>query len=115
MRRVSCLPRLSPRRSRRRAGSCDTTEYRTIGEPRAAWVVEPEDAAHQLARGIEARDQLAVRIDDLPLRIDLQAAKAERNAAGHRVGLERRCIERIRPVGLVDVQALGATPVLHVG
>src|SRR5688572_13699564 len=72
------------------AGSCDLAEHRAVGEPRAAGVVEPEDPAHQLARRVEALDRLCVGVDHLRVGVDLQAAKAERDATSDSVGLERR-------------------------
>src|SRR5687767_10952715 len=84
-----------------RAGACDLAEHRAVGESRAAGIVEPEDPAHQLARGVQALDRLAVGIDHLRVRVDLQAAEAERDAAGDSVGLERRRVQRVRPIGFI--------------
>src|ERR1700741_3824811 len=79
----------------------DLTEHRTVGEAGAAGVVEPEDAADQLARGVEPGNGLAVRAQDLFLKIYSHPAKTEGDAARDRVGLERRCIQRVGPVGFV--------------
>src|SRR5829696_1148404 len=85
--RASCRPC--------RARTCDLAEHRTVGEPRAAGVVEPENSTHQLARGVEALDRLAVGVDHLRVGVDLQAAEAERDATGDSVGFERRGVQRI--------------------
>src|SRR5687768_18017439 len=98
-----------------RARSCDPAEHRAVGQPGAAGVVEPEDAAHQLARSIEALDRLAVGIDHLRVGVDLQAAEAEGNPAGDGICLERRRIQRVGPVGCVDRQIIRATTVLYGG
>ena len=47
--------------------------------------------------------------------INAQPPERERNAASHGVGLERRLVDRIGPVGFGDLEALGAAPVLDGG
>src|SRR3990172_4164692 len=79
-----------------RAG--EPAEHRAGGEPGAARVVVIEDAAHQLAGGVEPGDGLAGGVLDFALPADLDAAKAEGDAAGDAVGLERRLVNGIRPV-----------------
>src|SRR5687767_13987599 len=86
---------------RSRAGSCDLAEHRAVGEPRAAGVVVPEDSAHQLTRGVQALDRLSVRVHHLRVRVDLQAAEAERDATSDSVGLERRSVQRVRPIRFI--------------
>src|SRR3990170_3405194 len=80
-----------------RARSCDLAEHRTVGEPGAAGVVEPENAAHQLARGIESLDRLAVGTDHFRVGVDLQAAETEGDPASNCIGLEGRSVQRVRP------------------
>src|SRR5262245_26530872 len=46
-------------------GAGDLAEHRTGAEPRAARIVEVEDAADELARGIEPADRLVVGVQDL--------------------------------------------------
>src|SRR5258706_15311695 len=72
-----------------RARARDPAEHRAVSQPGPAGIVEPEDAADQLARGVEARNRLAVGREHLRIRVDLEAAEAERDAAGYRVGFER--------------------------
>src|SRR5258706_249483 len=98
-----------------RARARDPAEPRAVGQPGPAGIVEPEDAADQLARGVETGNRLAVGRDHLRIRVDLQAAEAERDAAGHSVGFEGRRVDGVRPVGLVDSQVSRAPAVLHVG
>src|SRR5688500_6261783 len=86
----------------RGARTGDLAEHRAVGQAGAARVVEPEDAAHQLARSIEALDRLAVGIDHLRVGVDLQAPETEGDPAGDSVGLERRRVERVGPIGFID-------------
>src|SRR5687768_18581023 len=65
-----------------RAGTCDLAEHRAVGEARAAGIVEPENPAHQLTRGVQALDRLSVGVHHLRVRVDLQAAEAERDEIG---------------------------------
>src|SRR4051794_29836880 len=95
---------LAPCRRCRRACAGNPAEYRAVSESRTTRIVEPEDAAHQLAGGVQAADQLAVRVDDLPVGVDLQAAEAERDAAGYRVGLEWRRVQRVGPIAFIYFQ-----------
>src|SRR5947207_6890268 len=99
----------------RSAGARDAPEPGAVRESRAAGIVEPEDAADELARRVEAADGLAVRVDHLRFSVDPQAAEAEGDAAGHRVGLEGWRVERVGPVGLVDFQPFGTAAILDVG
>ena len=91
--------RIGVRRSapaRGRAG--DPPEHRAGHQAGAARIVEVEQAAHQLARRVQAGNRMAVGIDDAALGIDLEPAEREGHPAGHRVGLERRLIDGVRPV-----------------
>src|SRR5262245_48617335 len=92
------------------AGSGDLTEHRAVGKARTARIVEPENPSHQLAGGVEAGDLPTVGIEHLAVRVDLQAAEAEGDAAGHRVGFEWSCVQRVGPVRLIDLEALRAPP-----
>src|SRR4030095_8147575 len=79
----------------------------------AARVVEVEETAHHLPGRIEARNGMEVEIEHLPgFLVYAQSAKSEGNAAGSRVGIERRRIERLRPVGLLRSDADGRFAVL---
>ena len=70
--------------------------------------------ADDLAGGVQPRDHPAIEVLDLALRRDLQAAERERHPGRHVVGVERRGIERHRPVGLVDREPVRPPPVEHV-
>src|SRR5690606_28161755 len=94
----------------------ELAEYGPGREPGAARIVVIEDPAHELAGGIESLDAVARLVLDLSaLRIDLEAAEAEGDAAGDRIGFERRLVQAVRPVGLVDLEPLGAAAVLDRG
>src|SRR5258708_38185392 len=90
-------------------------EHSAVGQARSARVVEPEDAADQLARGVQARDRLAVGADHPRVGIDLQAAERERDAAGHRVGLERRGIQGVCPTGFIYSLIFPSSSVFYIG
>src|SRR5690606_9518340 len=68
-------------------------EYRPAGEPGTAWIVVVEDAANQLARGVEPGDRLPVPPEDACLGVDPQAAEGEGDAAGDGKGYERRGVD----------------------
>src|SRR5712671_4120095 len=85
------------------------------GEAGSAGVVEVEDSAHQLSRGIEARYGIAVGGDHLRVGVDAQAAEGEGDPAGHRVGFEGRRVDGVRPVRLVQREPPRAAAVLEVG
>ena len=74
-----------------------------------------KESAHEFARGVQARNYVAVGIDDLGAGIDTQAAERKGDAAGHTVDLERWLIDRVRPVRFRHRQSLGAAPVLDIG
>src|SRR5260221_2613252 len=94
---------------------CNPPEYSAVCQARAPGIVEPEDAAYQLAGGIQAGNRRAVRAHHLRVGIDLQAAERERDAAGDRIGLEGRRIEGVRPVRFRNREAPRASSVLDVG
>src|SRR5215831_13061639 len=99
----------------RGAGAGDAPEHRARGQAGAAGIVEIEQPADQLARGIKPADRLVVGVHHLAIRCDAHTAEGEGDATGHRVALERRSVDGVRPVALVDRQAFGAAAVLHVG
>src|SRR3954468_11954418 len=61
----------------------DAPEHRARGQAGAARIVEIEDAADQLAGGVEARDRLVIHVHHLALIGDAQATEGEGDAAGH--------------------------------
>src|SRR5262249_50390543 len=98
----------------RRARPRDPPEHRPVRQPAPARVVEVENPADELARSIQARDRLAVGVDDLRIGVDAQAAEAERYSAGDGVRFVGRGVESVGPVALVDREPFGAAAVLYV-
>ena len=89
---------------------CYTTEDQTSGDARAANVVVVE-GPQDIPSGIEARYDVALSVEDLSVAVYLQASKAHGNAAGYRIGNERRGIDLQCPVGLSRLDSLGALAV----
>src|SRR5262249_15061310 len=92
----------------------NAAEHRSGSEPRAAGIIEIEQTAHQFAGGIESADRLIVGVEHFRVGGDAQAAKGESHAAGHRISFERRLIDGICPVTLVDRETFGAAAILDV-
>src|SRR5262245_49091899 len=99
--------------ARRRAR--DAAEHRARGQPGAAGIVEIEQPAHELAGGIEDADRLVIGVEHLGVVSDAHTAEGEGEPAGHRVALERRLVDGVRPIALVDGEAFRAPAVLDVG
>src|SRR5262249_6537554 len=97
-------------------GRCtgNAAEYRPGSEPRAAGIVEIAQPDHQFADGIMYADRLIVVVEHFRVGGDAQAAKGESHAAGHRISFERRLIDGICPVTLVDRETFGAAAILDV-
>ena len=93
----------------------DPSEDRARHQAGAARIIEVEEAADQLARRIKSANRQPVGIDHRAVGIDAQAAEGERDSAGDRVSLERRRIDSIRPVALVDREAARRAAVLDIG
>src|SRR5262249_30071767 len=93
----------------------DAAEHRACHQSGPARIIEVEQAADQLAGRIETADRLIVGIEDLAVGGDAQAPEGEGDAAGHRIGLVGRRVERVRPVALVDGEPFGAPAILDVG
>src|SRR5262249_59299439 len=81
------------------AAAGEIAEHRIAGLPGAGRVVM-EEQPDDVAGGIETLDRLAAAVDDARLRVDLDAAEAEGDAARHRIGAERSLDDRHRPVRL---------------
>src|SRR5262245_37694705 len=79
------------------AASGEMAEHHVAGLPGAGRVVVEEQSDHG-AGGVEALDRLVAGVDHARLRVDLDAAEAEGDAAGHRIGAERPLHDRHRPV-----------------
>ncbi len=75
-------------------------------EARSARIVEIEEAADQLAGRVETADRLVIGVEHLAVGVDAQAAEREGDAAGHPIGLERRLVDGVGPVALVDGEPL---------
>src|ERR1700694_5849015 len=99
----------------RRTPSGDAAEDGAGYEPGAAGVVVVEEAADDLAGGVEAGDRVARCVLDLGVVGDLEAAEGEGDAGRYGIGLVGRLIEALGPVGLVDREAAGAEPVTDIG
>src|SRR5260370_32295687 len=82
--------------------SRDFAEDRTVSEAGPTGVIEIEEAADELARGVEAGNRPLRGIEHPPVGVDAQAAKSERDAARRAIGLEGWLFDGHRPVGLVD-------------
>src|SRR5438874_7550429 len=93
---MPCRKKRSPRRpSSGRARSAlralrgrttrDAAEDGARHEAGAAGIVVVEEAAHQLARGIEAADGPALTVEHAALGGDVQPAERERDTGRHRV------------------------------
>src|SRR3984893_8910623 len=95
-------------------GAGDLAEHRAGHQAGAARIVEVEQAADQFASGIEAADRLIVVIEPFAVVVDAQAAEGEGDSASHGVAFIRRRVERVRPIALVDGEALGAAAVLDI-
>src|SRR5215217_8850184 len=62
--------------------------------------------------GEQAGNGRAIDIDDAPLYVGAYATESEGDAAGDCVGLERRLVDRQRPIGFRDREPLRRTTVL---
>src|ERR1700716_2663035 len=92
----------------------DAAEHRARREAGPAGVVEIEQSADQFAGRIEAADRLVVGIEHFAVGGDAHAAEGEGQSAGDGVAFERRLIDRVGPVALVDGEAFGVPAVLDV-
>src|SRR6516162_7903487 len=96
-----------------RAG--DLSEDCARGQPGAAGIIEIKQPAHQFAGGIKPADRLIIGVEHLGLGGDPHASKGKGHAAGYRIAFERRRIEGVCPIALVDGEPLGAPAILDVG
>src|SRR4030095_5810719 len=98
----------------RGVASGEAPEGRARHQAGAAAIVVKEQAPNHLARRIEPGNDATIKVLDLAILRDLHASESERHARGHVVGVERRRIERYRPVGLVDRKPKRPPSVEHV-
>src|SRR5688572_24936415 len=102
----------------RLAGGADArapAEHRSRHEPRASWIVVPEQPTHELPGRVEARDRSTRLVENARPLVDREPTVGEGDAAGHRERGERRSIDRVRPVGLVEGETARAAAVLARG
>ena len=92
--------------------SGDTTEDCAVGQPRAPWIVEIEDATDHFAGCIESANWLAADVEDARLLVDLEAPERERDAARDGIGFEGRFIESIGPICLIDTKVASPSAIL---
>src|SRR5262245_40412599 len=78
----------------------EMAEHRIAGLAGAGRVVVKKQADN-IARGKQALDRLVAGVDHPRLRIDLDAAEAESDAARDRIGAEGPLHDRHRPVRLL--------------
>src|SRR5882762_2810009 len=102
-------------RALRRACSRNPPEHCTVREAAASGVIEVENSADQLTGRVQPRNRLSVGRHYLRVGVDAQAAEAEGDPAGHRVGFEGRRVDGVRPVRLVHRKPRRAAAVLDVG
>src|SRR4051812_6568347 len=86
----------------------DAAEHRAGHEARASGIVEIEETADELPRGVETANRPIGHVEDVRGRVDLQSTERECDATCHRVCAERRFLDRVRPVRLLDREARGA-------
>src|SRR5215468_3406776 len=108
------IPRSILARARGR-GARDAAEHRTGGQAGPTGIVEVKQSAHQFTGGIEAADGLVVGIEHFGVVGDAHTAEGKGEAAGDRVAFERRRIDRVRPITLVDGKSFRASAILDVG
>src|SRR5262245_48669548 len=101
-RTVSCVLLLDGTQTHLARGvvTCDPPEDGTGGEPRATGIVAVEEPTDHLAGGVEAADGCPGRVEHPGVPVNVDSAEGERDPAGDRVPVERRGIERLRPVRL---------------
>ena len=73
-------------------------EYCARDESAAARIIEVEQSAYHLACRIEPRDIASTDILHIGVGRNLDAAESEGHAAGDGISLERRLVDRIRPI-----------------
>src|SRR3954471_17302223 len=100
---------------RRRALAGDAAEHSAGHQAGTARIVEIEYPAHELAGRIQAWNWIHIGINHLAaIRVDSHAAEGERQPAADLIALERRLLDGVRPVRLVDLEAHGRAAVLDV-
>src|SRR5215472_5323074 len=93
------------------AGPGDLAKDRTRDEAGATRIVEIEQAAHELASGVEAGNRLLRGVEHVSVGVDAQAAKGEGDTTSRAIRLVGRFLQRHRPVGFFDLQPFGRAPI----
>ena len=70
-----------------------------------------KEKTDDIAGGEQSSNRIVGRVEHLRLRVDLQAAESECDAAGDGIGPVGRLIDRVGPVGFLRRDAFRAAPV----
>src|SRR5690606_27664141 len=95
---VSALPHVMRQCASGSRATCDSSEYSPACEARPARIIEIENPSDEFARRMKASDGYAIRGQDPRVGVDAQSAERKGDAAGHRIGFERRGIDRVGPI-----------------
>ena len=87
-------------------------EYCARDESAAARIIEVEQSAYHLACRIEPRDIASTDILHIGVGRNLDAAESEGHAAGDGISLERRLVDRIRPIRFWNFKTRRAAAIL---
>src|SRR5262245_2555671 len=93
----------------------ELAQHRPRDQARSTGIVVIEQSAHQLARGKQAGNRLAVGALDFAAGGDLQPTEGEGESAGYGIGFERRLVDREGPVALRNGKPTRAAAVLDGG
>src|SRR5215207_505763 len=105
LRRLTVSLTWSPRAGSRLGPTAGpATEHHAGRQAGAAGVVAPEQPAQHLAADEQPLDRCAGGVEDPSVDVAAQPAERERDATRHREGVERRRLERQRPVALRQLQ-----------
>src|SRR5690606_3716381 len=81
----------------------------------ATAIILEEQASDHFASGVKARDRTAETMLDLGLVGDFQTAEGKGYTSGHVIGMVWRLVDRVRPVGLVDLKPRRCPAIKNVG
>src|SRR6185312_13540624 len=92
----------------------DAAEYCSRHQPSAPWIVEVEQTTDKFTRSIKTWNWLQIDVQHLAEVIDAQTAKRESDSTTDLIGVIRRLVDCVRPIGLIDQETLCAPPVLDI-